>query len=70
MPYASDAQRRYFHAAAARGDIGKKTVNRWDKLSKGMDLPEHVKPKKQEKKAFDLGGPLLNGFVDEIQEIS
>lgn len=41
-PYASKAQRRYFHAAAARGEIPKKTVKEWDKESKGKDLPEKV----------------------------
>lgn len=43
MPYVSDAQRRYFHAASKRGDISAKTVHEFDKASKGMDLPEHVK---------------------------
>ncbi len=43
MPYVSDAQRRFFHAAEARGDIKQSTVNEFDKASKGMKLPEHVK---------------------------
>jgi hypothetical protein len=43
MPYASDAQRRFFHAAEARGDIKPSTVNEFDKASKGMKLPEHVR---------------------------
>jgi hypothetical protein len=43
MPYSSDAQRRFFHAAEARGDIKKSTVDEFDKASKGMKLPEHVK---------------------------
>lgn len=42
MPYKSDAQRRFFHAAEKRGDISKKTVDEFDKASKGADLPEHV----------------------------
>jgi hypothetical protein len=42
MPYKSDAQRRYFHAAEARGEIKKKTVHEFDEASKGRDLPEHV----------------------------
>lgn len=43
MPYSSDAQRRYFHAAEARGEMPKKTVDEFDQASKGKDLPEHVK---------------------------
>jgi hypothetical protein len=43
MPYKSDAQRRFFHAAEARGDIKPSTVDEFDKASKGMKLPEHVK---------------------------
>jgi len=40
MPYSSEAQRRYFHAAESRGDIPHKTVKEFDKASKGMHLPE------------------------------
>ena len=40
MPYASNAQRKFFHAAAERGDIDKSTVKEYDKASKGMKLPE------------------------------
>jgi hypothetical protein len=46
MPYKSDSQRRYFHAAAAKGDISKKVVSEFDKASKGKKLPEKVKKKK------------------------
>lgn len=42
MPYASDSQRRKFHAMEARGEISKKTVEHWDKASKGKKLPEKV----------------------------
>lgn len=45
MPYKSDAQRRYFHAAEARGDISPKTVKEFDRASKGKELPEKVKQK-------------------------
>jgi len=45
MPYKSQAQRRYFHAAEARGDIPKKVVREFDKDSKGKDLPEHIEEK-------------------------
>jgi len=52
MPYKSDKQRRFFHAAEARGEIPPSTVREFDQASKGMKLPEYVrrlKKKKQEK---------------------
>lgn len=49
MPYKSEAQRKYFHAAAERGDISKKTVAEFDKASKGAKLPERVAPAKPKK---------------------
>lgn len=42
MPYKSDKQRKFFHAAEERGDISKKTVNEFDKASKGKELPEYA----------------------------
>lgn len=45
MPYKSDAQRRYFHAAEARGEIKPSVVNEFDKASKGMKLPERKNKK-------------------------
>ena len=47
MPYKSDAQRRFFHAAAKRGEISKKTVSEFDKASKGKKLPEKIKKNKK-----------------------
>jgi hypothetical protein len=49
MPYASDAQRKYFHVHKA--ELAKKgiSVEEWDKLSKGKPLPEHVKSKSKGK---------------------
>lgn len=46
MPYKSRAQQRYFHAAEARGEISKKTVNEFDKASKGKKLPKRAKKKR------------------------
>lgn len=46
MPYKSNAQRKYFHAAESRGEISPKTVKEFDKASKGKKLPEHVKGSK------------------------
>jgi hypothetical protein len=51
MPYKSDAQRKKFHVLEKEGKISKKTVEEFDKKSKGLNLPEHVKgSKKKEKK--------------------
>ena len=58
MPYKTDKQRRYFHAAEARGEISHKVVHEFDQASKGMSLPEAIKKKKKDehiKKMF-LGG--------------
>ena len=51
MPYKSNSQRKAFHAMLARGEISKKTVEEFDTASKGMNLPERVKPKK-DKQSF------------------
>lgn len=40
MPYKSDRQRRYMHAAAERGDISESVVEEFDRASKGKKLPE------------------------------
>lgn len=41
MPYASDAQRRFFHTATARKKgITPATVKEFDEASKGKKLPE------------------------------
>lgn len=45
MPYKSDAQRKKFHAMLKRGEISKKTVDEFDRASKGKSLPERVKKK-------------------------
>lgn len=43
MPYASDAQRRFFHTdTAARKGISAKTVQEYDSASKGMKLPKKL----------------------------
>lgn len=41
MPYASDAQRRFFHSpGAAKAGITTKQVAEYDSASKGKNLPE------------------------------
>lgn len=47
MPYASDAQRRFFHTATARRKgITVKVVKEFDQASKGKKLPARKKAKK------------------------
>lgn len=50
MPYKSDKQRRFFHAAEKRGEISSAVVDEWDKASKGKKLPEKAKTKKKKGK--------------------
>ena len=50
VPYKSEAQRKKFHEMAARGEISQKTLQEWDSSSKGLRLPERLKPKKDVKK--------------------
>ena len=56
MPYVSDAQRKFFHAAEKRGEMSHDTVEHWDKATKGKKLPEHVKKKETEKCEFSKNG--------------
>lgn len=60
MPYKSNSQRKLFHAKEARGEISKKTVDEFDKASKGKKLPEHVKKSKPsaspKPKSYDSSG--------------
>ena len=58
MPYKSDAQRRYFHAAEERGDISHKTVHEFDEASKGKHLPEKVEHKAHGGECYACGGPV------------
>jgi hypothetical protein len=46
MPYKSDKQRKKFHAMLERGEIDAATVHEFDQASKGMKLPERVKPRR------------------------
>lgn len=60
MPFKSQAQRRFFHAAQERGDIPKSTVHEYDEKTKGKKLPEKLHPSKhvkfkRTKKMFDGG---------------
>ena len=43
MPYASDAQRRYFNANRAKLEAQGVDVGEWNSASRGKHLPEHKK---------------------------
>jgi hypothetical protein len=45
MPFKSQAQRRFMHAAEDRGDIKPSTVKEFDEASKGKKIPERLHPK-------------------------
>ena len=44
MPYVSQAQRGKFHLLEKEGKISPEVVAKYDKASKGVKLPKHVKP--------------------------
>lgn len=45
MPYKSEAQRRFFNSKKGKEVVGKKNVEKFNKESKGLKLPEKVKEK-------------------------
>lgn len=45
MPYKSEAQRRKFQEMQKEGKISKEVVDAFETESKGIALPERVKPK-------------------------
>lgn len=47
MPYASQAQRKFFHANKKKLEARGIRVKEWDASSKGKKLPKRVKPKKK-----------------------
>ena len=51
MPFRSEAQRRFFHAAKAREEISLQTVSEWESETKTKNLPEKV----IKKKAYEMG---------------
>lgn len=45
MPYKSDSQRKWAHTASGMKALGgEEKVNEWDQASKGLSLPDHIKP--------------------------
>lgn len=49
MPYKSEAQRRFFNAAAAKGKIEPAVVREFNEASKGLDLPQRVHNTKKDR---------------------
>jgi hypothetical protein len=49
MPWASDRQRRWAHTKTGLKKMGKKTVEEFDRASKGKKLPEKAKKRKKGK---------------------
>jgi uncharacterized protein HemX len=50
MPYASDAQRKYFNANKAKLESQGVDVDEYNQASKGMKLPEHTNSAKKKTK--------------------
>ena len=42
MPYKSEAQRRFFNSKKGKEVVGKKNVEKFNRESKGLKLPEKV----------------------------
>lgn len=62
MPYKSEAQRRFFNSEKGKEVVGKKNVEKFNKESKGLKLPEKVKEKDE-----TLGEYIKSSF-DECEE--
>ena len=70
MPYASAAQRGYFHAHKAALEAQGVNVSEWDQASKGKKLPYHVK--KAEGGATDYleaARKILHGKKDNLDSV-
>jgi len=55
MPFKSQAQRKKFYAMEARGEISKKTLEKWEKETGKKKLPKRVKKSKKRKKKTKKG---------------
>lgn len=53
MPFKSEAQRRWMYAAESRGEVPKGTAERWERHTKGKQLPERV-DSEAKKESVDL----------------
>jgi len=52
MPFKSQAQERWAHTEAGKKALGKKVLNEFDQASKGMKLPERLRPPKPQFKGI------------------
>lgn len=60
MPYKSNAQRKFFHTDTAKKEgIKPSVVNEFDKMSKGMELP-------QKKDRHQSMNPTGHGFAGKM----
>lgn len=48
MPYKSEAQRRFFNSEKGKEVVGKKNVEKFNRESKGLKLPEKVEKDEDE----------------------
>lgn len=70
-PFKSEAQRRKFYAMASRGEISKKTVEKWEAETPGKKLPERAHRKSASihdlytlgTLSDDVYGSLLHGWL-------
>lgn len=62
MPYKSEAQRRFFNSEKGKEVVGKKNVEKFNKESKGLKIPEKVKEKDE-----TLGEYIKSSF-DECED--
>lgn len=77
MPFKSEAQRRWMHAAEARGEVPKGTASRWEHHTKDKkNLPEHVskepavKKTESKKEALDAGDLRMLGLLGGLPALS
>ena len=51
MPFRSEAQRRWMHAAESRGEVAKGTSHRWEhETPNKKKLPRHVRKHKRNRR--------------------
>ena len=71
MPYVSSAQEKFFNANRDKLEAKGVNVDEWNKASKGLKLPEHVKKniiKKVIKKKDGKGGSVITIEETETQK--
>jgi len=61
LPFKSKAQNAALHAKAARGEFPKAKLKEWESKTDYGSLPEHVKPKKENRKRTKVKGKAKRG---------